>query len=298
MNVRAPEPADAEAVAELVTAYDAAHDAPPATSADDLRDEWADLDPARDAWLLELDGRLAGYGCVYGTPERLSTDGYVHPELRGRGVGSRIVELAEARARERGIVALRNATLHADAAGRALLEGRGYAFQRAFLRMAIELDAEPAAPRVPEGLRLEPFELADARAVHAAIEESFAEHWGSLPETFEAWRARRLEKVDPTLWLVVKDGDEIAAVSANDWKRFGSGWIGALGVRPAWRRRGLAEALLLASFREFHRRGETRIALAVDSENPTGAVALYERAGMRAIWRADVYEKRLAAGLG
>ena len=42
------------------------------------------------------------------------------------------------------------------------------------------------------------------------------------------------------------------------------------------------EALLLASFREFRRRGETLVRLGVDSENPTGAVRLYERAGMQA----------------
>ena len=64
-------------------------------------------------------------------------------------------------------------------------------------------------------------------------------------------------------------------------------------MRKPWRRRGLAQALLLASFRDFRRRGETLVRLGVDSENPTGAVRLYERAGMRQVWRADVYRKHL-----
>ncbi|MGZ4390061.1 MAG: GNAT family N-acetyltransferase [Gaiellaceae bacterium] len=293
MNVRPPTAGDADAVAALLAAYDESQGAPPDTSADDLLAEWAELDLARDAWLFELDGRLAGYGCVFGrTPERLSTDGYVHPELRGRGVGSRILQLAETRARELGAPRLRNATLHADEAGRALFESRGYDYVRSFLRMAIELDGAPPQPELPEGLRLTGFEPDDARAVHAAIQEAFADHWGNVPEEFEAWRERRLAPADTSLWHVVKDGDEVAAAALCDL-RFGAGWVGALGTRAAWRGRGLGTALLLAAFREFHRRGERRVALGVDSENPTGAVRLYERIGMQVVWCADVYEKAL-----
>ncbi|HSP71198.1 MAG TPA: GNAT family N-acetyltransferase [Gaiellaceae bacterium] len=293
MNVRPPTPGDAHAVAALLAAYDESQGAPPDTSADDLLAEWAELDLARGAWLFELDGRLAGYGCVSGAaPETLSTDGYVHPDLRGRGVGSRILELAEARARELGAPRLRNATLHADAAGRALFEARGYGYVRSFLRMAIELDGEPPELELPDGLRLTRFQPADARRVHAAIQEAFADHWGNVPEDFDAWRERRLAAADTSFWHVVKDGDEVAAAALCDL-RFGAGWVGALGTRAAWRGRGLGTSLLLAAFREFHRRGETRVALGVDSENPTGAVRLYERVGMQVVWRADVYEKAL-----
>ena len=69
-----------------------------------------------------------------------------------------------------------------------------------------------------------------------------------------------------------------------------------IGVRPAWRRRGIAEALLETSFAEFFRRGERRVALGVDAESPTGATRLYEKAGMRVFWEAVVYEKELRAG--
>lgn len=292
VNVRPPALEDAEAVAALVAAYDVAHGAPPDTTAGDLRDEWRALDLARDAWLLELDGRLAGYGCLYGRDGRASVDGYVHPELRGRGVGTRILELGEARARERGERRLRNGTLHADAAGRALLEARGYRYARSFLRMGIELDEEPPEPSLPDGLRLDSFRPDDAHAVHAAIQESFAQEWGFVPESFESWSERRLAAAETGLWLVVGDGGEIAAAALCD-RRFGGGWVGALGVRPPWRGRGLGRALLLAAFRRFRGLGETHVALGVDSENPTGAVRLYERVGMRPVWRADVYETEL-----
>lgn len=66
-----------------------------------------------------------------------------------------------------------------------------------------------------------------------------------------------------------------------------------LGVRPLWRRRGLAKALLRHSFRDFRDRGATRVGLGVDGENTTGAVRLYEHVGMRVVRRTDTYEKTL-----
>jgi mycothiol synthase len=66
-----------------------------------------------------------------------------------------------------------------------------------------------------------------------------------------------------------------------------------LGVRPRWRRRGLGLALLRHTFTEYHRRGHTRVGLGVDAENVSGAVRLYERAGMRVVRRHDTYERPL-----
>jgi len=64
-------------------------------------------------------------------------------------------------------------------------------------------------------------------------------------------------------------------------------------VRAPWRGRGLGQALLLASFAEFHRRCRMRVELGVDSANPTGATRLYERVGMRERFRFDRYERNL-----
>ena len=67
-----------------------------------------------------------------------------------------------------------------------------------------------------------------------------------------------------------------------------------LGVRPSSRRRGLGLALLRHSFRELRARGVDTVGLCVDASNPTGATRLYERAGMRVMFQADVYSKELA----
>ena len=64
-----------------------------------------------------------------------------------------------------------------------------------------------------------------------------------------------------------------------------------LGVRRAWRRQGLGEALLLRSFAAFRQRGLTRGTLGVDASSVTGATRLYERAGMR-VYRDTVFLER------
>jgi ribosomal protein S18 acetylase RimI-like enzyme len=99
---------------------------------------------------------------------------------------------------------------------------------------------------------------------------------------------------DPELWLLAEDDGEIAGISLCQRQRSADpalGWVQTLGVRPPWRRRGLATALLQHSFAELQRRGARRAGLGVDAENPTGAVRLYERAGMHVDRRNDTWEK-------
>jgi ribosomal protein S18 acetylase RimI-like enzyme len=69
------------------------------------------------------------------------------------------------------------------------------------------------------------------------------------------------------------------------------GFVKDLAVRPAFRGRGLGEALLHAVFAEFARRGVREVRLKVDADNPTGAVRLYERVGMRELRRHAVYAR-------
>jgi ribosomal protein S18 acetylase RimI-like enzyme len=56
---------------------------------------------------------------------------------------------------------------------------------------------------------------------------------------------------------------------------------------------GDREALLRHVFVEFRRRGVPEVALKVDAGNPTGAVRLYERVGMRAGRRYELWRREL-----
>jgi GNAT superfamily N-acetyltransferase len=309
MRIRPPDPAaDFQDALALVQACDRAIYGDSDWTAAELREEWRGLDLARDAWVAEHEGRLAGLMHLYDQRGgRMLADGYVHPELTGRGAGSRLLQAAEERALDRtGTVptdvraTIETAHLVGDPRAPRLLACRGYAHVRTFHRMVIDLDGELPEPVFPDELELRPFDPErDAHALHAALDEAFAEEWGYEPRDPAEWRERVLdvEQFDPSLFLVLWDGDEIAAASVNYAKRLGDwGFIAMLGVRLPWRRRGLGLALLRKSFRRFAERGETTAALGVDSQNPTGARGLYERAGMRVLWRADVWRKELRPG--
>jgi GNAT superfamily N-acetyltransferase len=273
----------------------------------ELREEWASLDLERDAWVAVEDGRLAGVMHIYDRRGgRVLADGYVHPELTGRGVGTRLLAAAEERALEvddqvppAEARTIETAHLVGDPRAPKLLACRGYERVRTFLRMVIDLRGETPQPRWPGGLELRPLDPdVDGRLAQAAVDEAFEREWGYRRRPYDEWveRAFGVERFDPALCPVVWDGDRIAALSLNFPKRRGDwGWIGTLAVRPAWRRQGLGLALLYESFCRFWERGEIVVALGVDSQNPTGATRLYDRAGMRILWRADLWRKELRA---
>jgi hypothetical protein len=77
--VRRPTRGDAAAVTELIGAMDLQFLAEPELTEQDLLDEWRDLELGKDAWLVELDGRLAGYVALHSQAHRY-IDGYVHPD--------------------------------------------------------------------------------------------------------------------------------------------------------------------------------------------------------------------------
>jgi len=306
LHVRPPVAADAAAVAAIGNAFERAlaGDEADEWSGNEVMREWEELhDLSRDAWLVERDGVPAGYATLRDPGEGvLEADGYVHPGHTGHGVGACILAVTEARAAEmagalaRPRLVLRNAVLHADVAALALLAAHGYRPVRSLLRMRIDLDGPPSPPRWPDGISAGPFRPGvDDAPVHDCLEEAFAEEWTHISETLDAWRARKFAdpRFDAELWLIARDGDEVCGIALCTPGQFGMGFVNALGVRAPWRGRGLGLALLHGAFGRFWERGERRIGLGVDSENPNDAQRLYERAGMRAAWRADIYEKVL-----
>jgi mycothiol synthase len=258
----------------------------------------SDTDLVHDTWLFEEGSGLVALGWVEKDEhERGISVGVVHREWRGRGLGSQLIDRSEGRLRALGVSRVHGVSLAEDPAAQPLLESRGYREVRRFWEMTIELGGDPPpAPELGNGLRVERFSSDLARAFHAALEEAFADHWEFRPTAFDDWWRRQLAKSDhdPSLWFLVRSEEEVVAATRNDPERSGGGWIGALGVRPEWRGRGLAKALLLESFREFHRRGQRRVGLGVDSENPTGATKLYESVGMEVDMEQVVWEKLLA----
>jgi mycothiol synthase len=203
----------------------------------------------------------------------------------------------EAYARAEGMKKILTGAAEPNAAARALFEAHGYREARRFYEMAIELTEEPPAPVLADGLVVDEMRDDEYEAFYNVLNEAFAEHWEWHPQPYDEWLERRQgqhrDEHGP-VWFVVRDGDELAAVTRNDADVAGGGYVGAIGVRPAWRGKGLGKALLQQTFAEFWRRGTTRVTLDVDSENATGAVALYERVGMHVDACGVAFEKELA----
>jgi mycothiol synthase len=306
-TVRAATLDDAPAVHTLIVASDIADwGEASGYSLGEVEDDINALDPERDTWLV-LSPAIEIVGYAYVTHRqhvRMDVEGYVHPDHSGRGIGTTLVRMSEARAREHVPLAPDGAQvvvqnwINADnQAACALLEREGYHPARYFLRMESSLDGDLPAPEVPPGISLRVCENdASQRLMHQTIEDAMADHWGHIPRSFDEWMERRRGSTfDPGLWfLALEDTQPVAGAvcSVSD----GIGWVDFLGVRAPWRQQGLGMALLRHAAREFQRRDIGRMALGVDSESPTGATRLYERAGMHTAQRHATYQKTLRPG--
>ncbi len=302
---------DAEAVAQMThDACAADGDAILAMSAEELRHGWQDPDfnLDRDAFVVEApEGRIVGYADVtnsYGHAI-LNMDGNVHPDFKGRGIGTTLLRAVEKRARQRMSlvepdvrVVIKTTLNKNDHDGNDLHQNEGYQPLHYHWRMEIVLKDPPTEPKFPAGIELRPFIKGQHDvAVWQAQNEAFRDHPGSHEWTLEEWRRERLEdpESDPSLWVIAWEGEEIAGFALNRY-RTGIGWIRMLGVRRPWRKRGLGEALLFHSFGEFYRRGMKTIGLGVNAHNPTGATRLYQKVGMYAASGHVTYEKELRPG--
>lgn len=261
-----------------------------------------------DAWVVEDSaGRIVGYEEFNNRHAHASLqgDGYVHPDFMGRGIGTAMLRQMDERAlREMELadpdlrVFIRNGMAIGDAVACQMHENEGYRPIRFSWRMEIELPEMPPAPLWPEGITLRPFEVEQHnRPLFEAHEEAFSDHWGHTPGTFSRWQQHMTgrEEFDPSLWFIAWDGDQIAGYSLCRY-RMGLGYVGTLGVRRAWRKRGLGMALLLHSFNEFYQRGMPTVNLGVDASNPTGATRLYQKAGMHIASEYVIYEKEYRPG--
>jgi mycothiol synthase len=302
---------DLEGVAKLI--YDVCEadgDTTVALTPEELRNEWntPGFNLETDAFVVETkDGRVVGFEELTDNNEHIEwqTDGYVHPEFKGLGIGTSLLRKIGGRAQEQlelaepGLrVTLRSIMDNKDEAGHNLHKAEGYFPVRYHWRMEIKLQEAPPAAILPDGIELRPF-VKDEHAVVVwqAQNESFRDHPGSHDVTFEEFAHNRFDdpEYDPTLWAVAWDGNKVAGFSINRF-RMGIGWIRTLGVRRPWRKKGLGFALLQYSFGEFYKRGMATIGLGVDASNPTGATRLYQRAGMYVASEFVTYEKELRSG--
>ena len=164
------------------------------------------------------------------------------------------------------------------------------------------LDDIPDLP-LPPGIVVRPADPEHYRAIWKAIDETARDEWGYRPFTeddYHSWM--RNPSFQPHLWQVAWETATESVVghvltyidhAENEGAGRKRGYTEGIGVVPAWRRRGLAAALIARSLQAQKAAGMEEFGLVVDSENCSGALSLYERCGFRVVERNAVYRKRL-----
>jgi GNAT superfamily N-acetyltransferase len=307
--LRPPTREDASAVASVIAACQAANGSVALSTAEEVLRDWQGMNLAEEAIVaVSTDGRVVACAdLVNRSYVQVDVYGYVHPSERGRGIGTAIVNWGERWAVERidrapsdaRVIAMHYVNVtNKDACN--LLAANGYADARHTYVMAITLNEAPPPPVWPVGIEPRQFVRGrDERQAFEALEEASRDIWGRPPGTFERFLTMTMTNAssfDASLWhLATADGD-IAGLTLTE-AISGRGWIGFLGVRRAWRKRGLGLALLRHAFGAFYVRGIRDVRLSVDAASKTGASRLYARAGMAVVEEYARYQKELRPGI-
>jgi mycothiol synthase len=295
--LRHPTPEDAAAAAEVLNEHSRRLHGTDDLTTNELAESWQapELEFPDDVLLAEATGAAVGYADVFAHGDSAWVDVRGTDETAYDPLLAAIVE----RAATKGKQHIRGWASEGDRGLEDAYERAGFRPFRYSFRMEIDLLDEVPEPSWPDGSVVRGFREGEERRVHRAQMDSFADTWGFSEWAFEAWAHWSMgELFQPEHWFVVECGDDLAAIALCRVPETEPelGWVDIIGVVPAYRRRGLAIALLQHVFRHFAALGLARVALSVDAENPTGAVRLYERAGMCVARKYVRYE--LARGGG
>lgn len=271
----------------------------------DLADEWDSVwsHPEQDAQFVWDGPELVAFAWLKAMPgereaHKVACWGGVRPSHRRRGLGSELFDWSLRRATEiaSGFDPALPTKLETDAADHqrdllALATKAGFQPARVFLEVARPTLLPVDDVRAPAGLELVTWSRELDEATRLAHSEAFADHWGSEPRSVEEWaqwytghRSFRPDlsvlAVDPGRGTVA--GMVLIAAYPQDWGSVPvEAWINTVGTRRAYRGKGVARWLMTESHRRIAaaEEGYERAILGVDSENPTGALALYRSLG-------------------
>jgi GNAT superfamily N-acetyltransferase len=305
---------DASAIHALTRRWESHWNAPLVTPLHEVTEELTApfIDLNRDTLGYWDDGRMVAYGRIWHRPsgeqqERAYMQGFVDPEYRRRGIGRELMTWQV----ETGTAILSAIDndlpkyLRADEwdwieESHRMYRRFGLEPVRYFTEMLKELDGEVAID-VLDGVRIAEYDRSLDAAALAAMNSSFADHWGSTHTDLESY-LHRLSGEGTRLdlsFLALSDGDVIGlslnAHFPEDEELLGrrDGWIETLGVVKEWRKKGVATALLQASFNAFVGEGFTHAALGVDTENPNAALKLYTNQGFQPTHRSITSQKAI-----
>jgi GNAT superfamily N-acetyltransferase len=321
---------DLDAALETMQAYSRNQIGAVEDSADSLKNYWQSpgFELSTDTLaIFTPEGQIVGYTEFWdrGEPHvRLIGWSLVHPDYWGRGLGKYLLDWSVGRAQQNlekapeGVqVVLQHPVLSSNEAAARIFTDNGFQLARSNYTMRIEFDQPPLQPAIPEGITIRAINgEEELRGALQASHESFKDHYGNTNQPFEEYYTRMMHHIahdphyDPSLWFIALDGERANGANDNSVDTIAGvslcykhmeedpdlAWVGTLVVRRPWRKRGIGQALLEHSFCEFYRRGKLRVGLGVDASSLTGAVRLYERAGMHVLRKYDLYELEIRPG--
>ena len=286
MQARPARIEDAEAVLEVCIARDVFDTGAPDYTLEDVR---SDIETEGiDSWVAEDEDAIRGWAVL---DERASLVA-VDPAYEGRGAGSAILPVLEARMRERGIVVARQQVARANASGKRFLALHGYEPAHYFVKLRAERDELPDDEWPAQSRAYVPG--ADDEAAFAVVDEAFSEIPGNVPTSYALFRADLLEKstfLAEHSRVIADDAGMLAVVLCE--LREGAGYVADLAVLPRGRGQGLGRALLRGALGSFARAGLDGGELWVNGANAP-ALGLYTSSGLREVSGAERWERALS----
>jgi mycothiol synthase len=308
---------DATAMAQITRQCFQAADIDWIITADDIRRQNDHLDnfsAQDDIVLVGNDERIVAFALAFWYQEMrgdviLRQLVRVLPEWRGFGIEEALLAWAEEHLLGKPIGAmggdryLASSAISTEEDRIEQLKANGYKPARYFFEMVRPLDEPIPDHPLPAGLEVRPVLPEHYRQIFKASDEAFQDHWGHVPLTENMIREwMDSPEFQPELWQVAWEGNEVCGMVLNyirhdENERFNRkrGYTEDISVRRPWRRRGLASALLARSLELLKELGMLQAGLGVDTENPSGALQLYERLGFKSIRTMTQFRKRLKA---
>jgi mycothiol synthase len=277
-------------------------------------DHPSDFDATRDVVVVEVDSRIVGYvrGGIHDEadgPWIYEILPFLDPAVPPDPLLPLMLAVMEDHLRERAAQEPAGQKVLQTFGGDSAPDRESIILQAGYQAVRFEyamvrphLDDLPDAP-LPAGLEIREVQPEHLRLIWDAATEAIRDEWGFTEPTDEDYQRYLTDPVesDTSLWQVAWDGDQVAGqvrsfINPAENQRFGRlrGYTESISVRRPWRRRGLARALIAASFPLLRARGMTEAALGVDTENVSGALRVYERCGFQPVARNSTYRKPLA----
>lgn len=174
-----------------------------------------------------------------------------------------------------------------DVALRAAIERTGMHLVRRYWTMR-SYDPQQSFPKLPAGVVIRKADFETERSTwHSLLMQSFSTHYGFKQKSFADWdkkqREASLQDSDGVFFLEESGTPVGLLVCTNHRAEINGGFIDKIGVLDGHRGKGYGELLLRWGCAYSTSKGFKDVALAVDTGNETGAVALYEKVGFKPV---------------